>query len=57
MSGEISVKGLVNVCRDFLNMECEHLEDYKNRAYQYGNKFFNKDFLIEDLEKDMEGLK
>lgn len=56
MSGEISVKGLVNVCRDFLNMECEHLEDYKNRAYQYGNKFFNKNKLIMYLEKSMDKI-
>ena len=53
VSDEISVKGLVNVCRDFLNMESEHLEDYKNKAYQYGNKFFNKNLLIEDLEKEI----
>lgn len=56
VSGEISVKGLVNVCRDFLNMECEHLEDYKNRAYQYGNKFFNKNKLIMYLEKSMDKI-
>ena len=56
VSGEISVKGLVNVCRDFLNMECEHLEDYKNRAYQYGNENFNKNKLIMYLEKSMDKI-
>ena len=37
-------------------MECEHLEDYKNRAYQYGNENFNKNKLIMYLEKSMDKI-
>ncbi|WP_296876512.1 glycosyltransferase family 4 protein [Thomasclavelia sp.] len=56
VSDEISADGLVKVSLEFLKLDVCKLDNYKKMAFDYGNKYFNKSFLINNLERDMEEL-
>lgn len=54
VSENISVDALVKVCNNFLKLNQDDLEEYKKKAYEYGESNFNKNMLISSLEKEME---
>ncbi len=56
VSDEISADGLVKVSLEFLKLDESKLDNYKKMAFNYGNKYFNKLSLINNLERDMEEL-
>lgn len=56
VSDEISADGLVKVSLEFLKLDESKLGNYKIMAFNYGNKYFNKSSLINNLERDMEEL-
>ncbi len=56
VSDEISVEALVETCQKFICLNSSDLNEYKNKAYQYGEDNFNKLELIVRLEKMMEEL-
>lgn len=57
VSKDISVESLVDTCCRFMQLDKKEIENYKNRAYIYGNQHFNKKSLLDKLEKIMEDLK
>lgn len=56
VSDEISVDALVKACQKFICLNFKDLDEYKDKAYEYGEKYFNKSELINKLEKMMEEL-
>ncbi|WP_283108916.1 glycosyltransferase family 4 protein [Thomasclavelia spiroformis] len=56
VSDEISVEALVKTCQKFICLNSIDLNEYKNKAYQYGEDNFNKLELVVRLEKMMEEL-
>ena len=53
---DISVDSLVSVCKKFIRLGNQELEEYKIKAYNYGVNHFDKKILIDRLEKIMEEL-
>lgn len=56
VSENISVDALVKVCNNFIELSPSDIEEYKKKAYVYGENNFNKDSLINYLERSMEDL-
>lgn len=57
VSNDISSMALEKVCREMIEMSVRELDVFKSNSKKYGNKFFNKEKLIDQLEKFMEELK
>lgn len=57
VSEDISVDALVDVCKKFLNLTEKERIEFKNNALKYGNENFNKETLLNQLEKYMEEIK
>lgn len=56
VSYNISVDALVEVCQEFLKLNQNELDIYKEKAFRYSERFFDKEKLVIKLEKIMEEL-
>lgn len=57
VSDEISVSALVEVCKKFINLNDEKRKVFSENAFSYGEKHFNKEKLLKELENYMEVMK
>ena len=57
VSDDISVDGLVSVCQRMLEFDDEQMKLFKSNSLKYGKKYFDKETLLDRLEKYMEELK
>lgn len=57
VSNEISSTALEKVCREMIDMTKDELDIFKSNSKKYGNEHFNKEKLVNQLEKYMEELK
>lgn len=53
VSDSISVESLVDVCQQFLILDQEELCNYKEKAFRYSGRNFNKKKLLDKLESSM----
>lgn len=53
VSDSISVESLVGVCQQFLKLDQEELDNYKEKAFCYCERNFNKKKLLDKLESSM----
>lgn len=56
VSYNISVDALVEVCQEFLKLNQDELDKYKEKAFHYSERFFDKGKLVLKLEKIMEEI-
>lgn len=53
VSDSISVESLVGVCQQFLKLDQEELDNYKEKAFCYCERNFDKKKLLDKLESSM----
>lgn len=54
VSDDVSVESLVQTCKNLLQLNKDDRDTFRNNALQYGNEYFNKNKLLNDLDKYME---
>lgn len=57
VSEDISVDGLVEVCRKMLEFDKERIQEFKDSSIEYGMNHFDKEKILDRLENYMEELK
>ncbi|MEF9962644.1 MAG: glycosyltransferase WbuB, partial [Erysipelotrichaceae bacterium] len=56
VSDSLTVEGFVKICREFKMKSKEEISKLKINSLKYGNQNFDKDSLLDELEKYMEEL-
>lgn len=56
-SNKINVDELSNICRKFLELDTHQLKQFEQNALKFSNQYFNKESLINELEKYMEEIR
>ena len=57
VSDEISVSALVEVCKKFISLNNEQRNVFSENALSYGNRYFNREKLLIELENYMEVMR
>ena len=57
VSDEISVNALVDVCKKYINLSDDDRNMFSQNAFSYGEKNFNREKLLIELEKYMEEIR